>query len=332
MSGENNLSNLHIELPIFLAPLAGYTDSPFRRLVRSFGAGLVFTEMVSVMGIKYKDKNTLSLLRFSQEEKPIFVQLFGNDPEAFINATKFVTDLGFDGIDINAGCPVPKIVKDGSGSQLLKDLPRLGKILHSVRSSTHLPVSLKVRKGFYNGENVLKDILKIAQDEGIDFLTVHAITTEEGFRKESEDWDAISEVVSLSKIPIVANGGVETEEDVKALFEKTKSSFVMVGRASLGRPWFLKSSYKFLKENVKFDIPNKEKIDIIVRHIEMEVDFWGEEKGIVEMRKFLIKYAKGLKRASEFRRYVNNIKKKEEATALIRAFFDEMEVYNGRAS
>lgn len=325
MLEEFKIGNIYIEMPIFLAPLAGFTDSPFRMLVRSFGAGLVFTEMVSVMGIKYKDNNTLSLLRFHKSEHPIFVQLFGSDIDAFKNATDFVTQLGFDGIDINAGCPVPKIVKDGSGSALLKDLPKLSKIIHAVKSSTNLPVSLKVRKGFYKGENVLKEVLKIAEDEGLSFLTVHSITTEEGFNKESEDWEAIRELVSYSKIPIVANGGVDSVEDVKALFEKAKAPFVMVGRATLGRPWFLKSAFEFLKGFSKIDIPNKEKIDIIVRHIELEVEFLGEEKGIVEMRKFLVKYARGLKRASEFRRYVNKLKSKEEAIALVRAFFDEME-------
>ncbi|BAL81374.1 putative tRNA-dihydrouridine synthase [Caldisericum exile AZM16c01] len=326
------MNRLNPEIPIFLAPLAGYTDSPFRRVVRSFGAGIVFTEMVSVMGIKFKDKNTLGLLKFYPEEHPIFVQLFGSDIDAFAHASKFVTNLKFDGIDINAGCPVPKIVKDGSGSYLLKDLTRLAKIVHAVKSSSDLPVSLKVRKGFNKGENVLSGVLKIAENEGVSFLTIHAITTEEGFKKESEDWDAIAEIVAKAKIPIVANGGVEEEEDVKALFEKTNAPYVMIGRATIGRPWFLKSSYKFLKENIKLDIPNKEKIDIIVRHIESAVEFYGEEKGIVEMRKHFIKYARGIRRAAEFRRYANSIKTKEEAIALVRAFFDETEVKDGRTS
>ncbi|MGB9794399.1 tRNA dihydrouridine synthase [Caldisericum exile] len=326
LMGSKSSDKLNIDIPIFLAPLAGYTDSPFRRLVRYFGAGIVFTEMVSIMGIRFKDKNTLRLLQFYPEERPIFVQLFGFDSEAFSYAAKFVESLGFDGIDINAGCPVPKIVKDGSGSALLKDLTKLSRIIRAVKNSTHLPVSLKVRKGFFKGENVLSHVLKIAEDEGISFLTIHSITVEEGFKREDEDWDAISEIVSKAKIPIVANGGIENEEDVESLFTKTKAPYIMVGRASLGRPWFLKSSYAFLKENKKIDFSNKEKIDIIVRHIESEVEFLGEERGIVEMRKHLIKYAKGLKKAAEFRRYVNNLKTKEEAIALVRAFFDEMEV------
>lgn len=314
-------TKLNPEIPIFLAPLAGYTNSPYRRIVKEFGAGIVFTEMVSVMGIKYGDKKSLNLLRFNDFERPIFAQLFGNDPDAFAYASRVVYDLGFDGIDINAGCPVPKIVKDGSGSALLLDLNKLSKIISSVKKSVPLPVSLKVRKGFYKGTNLVKEIVNIADSEGVSFLTIHAITTEEGFREECEDWDAIAFATTISNTPIVANGGIKNEEDVKRIIEKTGAPFVMVGRASIGRPWFLKSAFDFLMKNSKIDIPNKEKLDIIVRHIEMEVDFDGEKVGIAEMKKILSAYAYGLRNASIFRREVNNIKTKDEAIALVRAFF-----------
>jgi len=322
MLNENKIANINLEMPIFLAPLAGYTNSPYRRIVKSFGAGLVFTEMVSVMGIRYKDKKTLELLKFHESERPIFAQLFGNDVESFVLAAKFVESLGFDGIDINAGCPVAKIVKEGSGSALLKDLPKLQKIVESVKKSVSKPISLKVRKGFFKGENVLKDVVKIAYETGIDFLTIHSITQEEGFKDDAEDWLSLAEAVSISKVPIVANGGIKSEEDVKKILEITKAPFVMVGRASIGRPWFLKSAFDFLTKNTKISIPNKEKIDIIVRHIELEVEFSGEKTGIIEMRKFLQAYAYGMKNAANFRQKVNNIKTKDETIALVRAFFN----------
>jgi len=316
--------SLRFDIPVFLAPLSGYTNSPYRRVVKDFGAGLVFTEEVSVMGIKFGDKKTLQLLRFYESERPIFAQLFGNDPEVFAHSAKFVELLGFDGIDINAGCPVPKIVKGGSGASLLLNLPLLFKIAYSVKSAVKIPVSLKVRKGFYKGTNLLKDILKVAEDSGIDLLTIHGITAEEGFDINKEDWDAIAEVVCQSKIPVVANGGVKKEEDVKELFEKTKASYVMVGRASIGRPWFIKSSFEFLTKNTKISISNREKLDIIVRHIERAVEFFGEG-GIVEMRKFLQAYAYGIRGAGEFRKRVNTMRTEEEAVALVRAFFDGTE-------
>ena len=323
ISGSPLVKGLNFDLPIFLAPMAGFTDSPFRSLVKEFGAGAVFTEMVSTMGLKYVNQRTKDLLRFTDTEHPIFAQLFGNDVLPFECAAKNVAEMGFDGIDINAGCPAKDIIYEGSGAALLLDLKLLAKIIRAVKKASNIPVSLKVRKGFYTGENLLKEIVKLAENEGIDMLTIHGITADEGFDKTKEDWDAIAEAVSISKVPIVANGGIKNEEDVKKILEKTKCSFVMIGRAAIGRPWILKSAQNALEGKPKITLSNKEKMYIIVRHIEKEVQFNGVARGITVMKKFLPAYASGLKRASEFRRLVNDVETKEEIISLLEAFFNE---------
>ena len=321
--GSQLVKGLNFDLPIFLAPMAGFTDAPFRNLVKEFGAGAVFTEMVSVMGLKYGNFKTKDLLRFTDIEHPIFAQLFGNNAESFEYAAKIVADMGFDGIDINAGCSANDVIEEGSGAALLLNLNLLARIIDAVKKSVNMTVSLKVRKGFYAGQNLLQEIIKIAENEGVDMLTIHGITAEEGFNRAKEDWTAIAEAVSISKVPVVANGGIRYEEDVKKMFEKTKAPFVMVGRASIGRPWFIKSAKNVLEGKAKIALSNSEKMYIIVRHIEKEIEFAGVGAGIANMKKFLPAYASGLKRASEFRRLVNCVKTKEEVLSLLEAFFNE---------
>ena len=321
--GSQLVKGLNFDLPIFLAPMAGFTDAPFRSIVKEFGVGALFTEMVSVMGLRYGNQKTKDLLRFTNVEHPIFAQLFGNDAESFEYAAKIVADMGFDGIDINAGCPAKDVIEEGSGAALLLNLNLLARIINAVKKSVNIPVLLKVRKGFYAGQNLLQEIIKIAENEGVDMLTIHGITAEEGFNRAKEDWTAIAEAVSISKVPVVANGGIRYEEDVKKMFEKTKAPFVMVGRASIGRPWFIKSAKNVLEGKAKIALSNSEKMYIIVRHLEKEIEFAGVGAGIANMKKFLPAYASGLKRASEFRRLVNCVKTKEEVLSLLEAFFNE---------
>jgi len=310
-----------IDPPVVLAPLAGFTDSPFRRIVKEFSAGLTYTEMVSSMGVYFKDKKTLELLNFEEEERPIAAQIFGHDPDSMAYAAKYVEESGFDILDINVGCPTPKIVNSGAGGALLKNLNLLEAIFVKVKRAVKIPVTIKTRKGFARDENVLSEILKIAEGSGIDAITIHGITVEESFKKNCEDWSSIREIASKARIPIVANGGVAKEEDVEKMFIETGASGVMVGRPVLQRPWFIKSSVEYIEKKSLFDISLEAKMNIILRHAELEMEQKGEERAIIEMRKFVIHYVSGLRNASYVKQKINKIKTYRELESLIRAFF-----------
>ncbi len=316
-----DIGGVNIAPPLVLAPLAGFTDSPFRRIVKGFCAGLVYTEMVSVAGLYYKDSKSLELLNFCTEERPIAAQLFGSDPYQFSFAARIVEEKGFDIIDINAGCPTPKIVRNGAGAALLNNLDILRKILASIRRVTSIPITLKVRKGFYREENVLKEVLKIAEQEGMNAIVIHGITAEEGFRKELEDWNSIAEIVSLARIPVIGNGGIRGEKDVFDFFEKTGASGVMVGREVVKKPWFFKSCIDFAEKNSHFSVSINEKMNIIVKHARMEIEEKGEERAVIEMRKHLMEYVSGMKNASDIKIKINNLRKFDELESLMQAFF-----------
>lgn len=316
-----NIGGVNINPPLILAPLAGFTDSSFRRIVKEFCAGLVYTEMVSVAGLCYKDSKSLELLNFHAEERPIAAQLFGSDPYQFSFAARIVEERGFDIIDINAGCPTPKIVRNGAGAALLNNLNILGKIIASVKRVANIPVTLKVRKGFYRGENILKEVLKIGEQEGIDAIVIHGITAEEGFKKEFEDWNSIAEIVSLARIPVIGNGGIKREKDVLDFFEKTEASGVMVGREVIKKPWFLKSCFDFAERNSYFNVPINDKMNIIVKHARMEIEEKGEERAVIEMRKHLMQYVSGMRNASDIKIEINNLRKFDELKSLVQAFF-----------
>ncbi len=310
------IGNLKVYPPIVLAPLAGFTDSSFRQMVKSFGAGLVYTEMISSMGIFYKDKKTIDIARYNELEKPIGAQIFGSDPEKIAYAAAFLEDRGFDTIDINMGCPAPKVVKNGTGGALLKNKERIMMILRKTRAATKIPLTIKIRKGFNRGEEVAKEIGNIAEGEGVDAITIHGITAREGFNKEAEDWNSIKDLKKSVRIPVIGNGGIKTEEDVKGMFEKTGADGVMVGRAVLGAPWFIASSAQFVEKGIKIRFSLKEKKYIMIKHINLVVEEKGE-RGVKEMRKLLPFYIKGNRNAAYFRNRINKVQDKDDLGRIV---------------
>ncbi|MGB9694840.1 MAG: tRNA dihydrouridine synthase DusB [Caldisericaceae bacterium] len=320
-----DIGKLHLSEPVFLAPLAGYTDSPFRRIVRKFSSGLVFTEMISSMGIFYEDAKTLELLKFEEIEHPIAGQIFGSDPDKLAFAAKVVEDNGFDAVDINMGCPTPKILKSNSGGALLRDLSQVAAILNSVRRAVDVPLTIKVRKGFRKGENILSEVINIAESEGVDAITIHGITVEEGFERDAEDWESIRDVKVIATIPVIGNGGIKTESDAKKMFDLTNVDALMIGRAALSKPWFMKSCENFMADGSTFSLSINEKLNIIIEHIEMEIEEKGEQVGVKEMRKFIQGYAYGMKGATHFRNKLNEALTREELLALVRGFFVDKE-------
>ncbi len=325
MKFTRQLGTVKTDNSIFLAPLAGFTDSAFRTIVREIGAGIVYTEMVSSMGLFYKDKKTEELLRYREIEHPVGAQIFGSDPDKLAYAAKIVEEKGFDLVDINMGCPTPKIVKSGSGAALLKNPVLIGRIVRAVRKAVQIPVTIKIRKGFYRRENVAKEVGKIAENEGVDAIALHGITAEEFFDRTKEDWESIRELKESVEIPVIGNGGILSEEDANLMFEKTGTDYVMVGRAALGRPEFLKSAFSYVSSGKKVTLSLKEKFYIIVRHINLEVEDKGEERGVKEMRKVVAHYIKGVRGAAYFRNMLNKIENKEELIALVKEVFSQFE-------
>ena len=317
------ISNLEVNPPLILAPLAGFTDSAFRQIVKKFGAGLMYTEMISSMGIFYRDRKTMDITHFKEIERPIVAQIFGNKPDKISYAAAFLEDKGFDAIDINMGCPAPKIIKNGAGGALLKNESLIKEILHKTRREIHIPLTIKIRKGFYKGENRAVEVGHIAENEGVNAITIHGITVREGFKSEAEDWGCIKALKSSLKIPVIGNGGIKTEEDVKNMFDSTGVDGVMIGRAVLGKPWFIKSAVQYTENNTKFTLSLKEKLNIMLEHIDLTVKEKGEYIAVKEMKKVLPFYIKGIKNATYFKRMINKTKSKKDIIDIISKIAEE---------
>jgi tRNA-dihydrouridine synthase B len=299
----------------FLAPLAGLTDLPFRSVVKKFGADVTVSEMISSNALVHNSKKTYKMLEKSPLETPYSVQIAGSDIEILKKAVEIINKQdGIDIIDLNCGCPAPKVVRNLHGSALLTDLPKMGKAIETIKKYNQKKyTSVKIRLGF--NEKNHKEIAKVCEESGADFIVVHGRTRSDRF-KAPVDYDAIAEIKSLVKIPVIANGDINSPAKAKWVLEYTKCDGVMIGRAAVGRPWI----FKEIKEGVEF--ASKELIrDVVLEHFEQMIKFYGEY-GVVLFRKHLHTYSKyGYKNATGFRDAVNRITNKEELKELISNFF-----------
>ncbi len=311
-----NIGTLKLDGRAVLAPLAGYGDSPFRVLCRRFGAAMVYTEMVSSLGIKFDNVKTLEMLALDPEEHPIDFQMFGARPDAMAQAAQILAQAGADAIDINMGCPEPKIVKTGAGSALLKNLPLIDAITAAVVQATVLPVTVKIRKGFLLDDNVAGEILSICEKNGVAALAIHGSTAVQG-RSGSKDWDVIAAAKARATIPIIANGGVKKAEDAKRFLEYTGADFVMIGRASLGNPWVFRQVNDILSGKAPCEPSLDERFAVMREHVDREVALKGEIVGVKEMRKHLAFYFRGLPEASAYRGRINQVKGYEQLKKLL---------------
>ncbi len=316
---ELKIGNVTLKNNILLAPMAGITNLPFRMICEQYNPGLVCTEMVSSKGLFYHDEKTKQLLNMENEKRPIAVQIFGNDLEAMKYSAKEVSKIA-DIIDINMGCPAPKIVKNGDGSKLLLDLDLASKIIETVVKEATVPVTVKIRKGWDNSHIVAVELAKIAEEKGASAITIHGRTREE-FYTGTADWDIIKEVKKEVSIPVIGNGDIKKPEDALAMFEQTKVDGIMVGRASIGNPWIFRQIQEYLQGKNITEITKEEKLQTIMEHIELQVQMLGENTGIKEMRKHMTYYLKNLPNATIIRQKINTIQTKQDLETCLTEYF-----------
>lgn len=316
---ELNIGNVKVENNVFLAPMAGLTDASFRKICKEYGPGLVFTEMASSKAIFYKDDKTNQLMDISKEKKPVAVQIFGSDEESMAYAANKVSEFASI-IDINMGCPAPKVVKNGDGSKLLLDLDKASQIVKSVVKESKVPVSVKFRKGWDKNNIVAIECAQMLEEAGASMITIHGRTREEYYSGKA-DLDIIKKVKEKVKIPVIGNGDIVDEESALRMFEYTGVDGIMIGRASIGNPWIFQRIIHFLKTGEKLtDISNKEKLEVIRKHLDLIVDEKGEKTGVNEIKKHLACYVKSMENATAIRQAVNMTSTKNEMLQIL----DEM--------
>jgi len=297
-----------------LAPLAGYTDLPFRSVVKKFGADLTISEMISSNALVYKSERTLKMIEKSPIEDPYFVQIAGNKPELVRDAVEILNDIdGIDGIDLNCGCPAPKVFNHGSGSNLLGDLKKLEEILSTVKKYNKKSyTTAKIRIGV--NEKIPVEIAKVVEACGVDFVSVHG-RTRAGKYKAPVDYDAIKAIVDNVSIPVIANGDIKDYDKAKEVLAYTGAAGVMIGRGAIGKPWI----FHQVKHGVE-DISSEIKRDVIIEHLDAMIQFHGEH-GVVMFRKFLHSYSKGYQGANAFREIINTVKDADVMRDMIKTFF-----------
>ncbi len=313
------IGNVELNNNIILAPMAGITDRPFRIVCEEFQPGLVCTEMISSKGLFYNDKKTELLLNMREERRPIAVQIFGNDVEAMRYSARYVSEVA-DIVDINMGCPAPKVVKNGDGSKLLLNLPLIEEIVTEVVRASKVPVTVKIRKGWDANNIVAVEVAKIVEKAGASAITVHGRTRDEFYSGEA-DWDIIRQVKKSVNIPVIGNGDVKSKDDTRKMFETTGVDAIMIGRASLGNPWIFKEIIEGIDGK---NIPKEEKLRVILKHINLEIEEKGEMTAVKEMRKHISWYIRNYKDASKFRDIVNRIDNKQELEKCIKEYFESL--------
>ena len=318
------IGTLKLENNLMMAPMAGVTNLAFRLMVKSMGAGLVFSEMVSAMGLKVNQKKTFAYLKSHSNEKPLAVQIFGSAPDVLARASQIVIDSGADCVDINMGCPVKKVTKTGAGSALLRDPKTVEKIVTAVRIACSKPLTVKIRTGWSSDIPNACEIAHILEDCGVDAVTVHPRFATQGFTGTA-DWSVIRKVKASVKIPVIGNGDIMVSEDVPRMMRKTGCDGVMIGRTAVSNPWIFRQVLQ-LEKGLPAPKPDiSERKALIMDHYNYLTDSMGEYKAALPMRGLLLKYTKGLPHSTRFRKKITRIKDLKTLSATVDEYFSILE-------
>lgn len=319
---ELKIGNITVNGNLALGPMAGVTDLPFRVLCKEQGADLIYTEMVSAKGIYYNNKNTDALLEIREDERPVALQLFGSDPEIMGSMAAKIEHRNFDILDINMGCPVPKVVNNGEGSALLKTPELAGKVVESIAKSIKKPVSVKFRIGFDEIDENIVDFAKRMEASGASMIAVHGRTRAQ-YYSGTANWDVIRKIKRAVSIPVLGNGDIFTPQDAKAMLEQTECDGIMVARGVRGNPWLFEQIKAYLEHGELIPKPScEELVNMVLRHGKLQMEYKGENMGIKEMRKHVAWYTTGYKHSAKLRGKVNEINTYADLEAVMYAFLD----------
>jgi tRNA-dihydrouridine synthase B len=314
----------HIKLPVILAPMCGVTDSPFRKLVKTFGAGLTISEMIPSNAMTMKTKHSLRKSAFSSVESVPVVQIAGCDPKIVANAARLCEELGAKIIDLNFGCPVKKVVGGNAGSALMKDRELAGAIMESAVKAVNIPITVKMRTGWDENHRNATDIAKMAEDLGVQMITIHGRTRSQMFQGKA-DWDFIRSVKEKISIPVIANGDIKSPEDAERCLAVSNADGIMIGRGIYGKPWLLNQIIQRLADNEQIPDPSLQDIcAILLAHYKDMIKYYGEEVAVPFARKHVGWYTSGLSNSSKFRMEFNHITSSTEATDKISDYFNTL--------
>ncbi|MCC3870085.1 tRNA dihydrouridine synthase DusB [Terrisporobacter mayombei] len=316
------IGNVQLNNKVFLSPMAGVTDLPFRLICKEKGCGMLYTEMINAKALCYDDENTKKMLKIEDEEHPIAVQIFGSEPEFMGKAAAIMNEYPNEVLDINMGCPAPKVIKNGDGSALMRNPKLAAEVLSSVVKNSKKPVTLKIRKGWDDDSVNAVEIAKIAEECGISALAIHGRTREQ-FYSGKADWDIIAQIKQTINIPVIGNGDVFEVEDAVNMLEKTKCDAIMIGRGSQGNPWIFKRINHYMETGQILPEPTlEEKITTAIKHMNLAVAEHGEYVAVREMRKHIGWYLKGLKNSAKYKDQINKITDYKEVIAMLEEYME----------
>lgn len=316
-----NIADISLANPVILAPMAGITDLPYRRIMKEFGAALVYSEMISSNGAVRNGKKTLELAQSSDAERPLAIQIFGDSPEVIAETARQLESQA-ELIDINCGCPVNKVIRSGAGSALLRDPARIGRIVAAVRKAISRPLTLKIRSGWDQGSLTYLEVGRIAANEGADALILHPRTRAQGFSGRA-DWTQIARLKAASRIPVIGSGDILTAGDAQQMLLETGCDAVMIGRGGYGNPWLIRNILRRLGDLAEQVPEPAERLAVALRHLQYHAACFGGKKTVFEMRKHLCWYSRGLPGSADFRQMINGQQTVAGLAGVTRAFFSE---------